>query len=178
MQAVELTDGVVRLRAVTLADVDVWMAGEDAEQIRWFEFPGPAPRQNVEQAIRGWAASWAAGGFVRQWGICEGGDDRVVGGVEVHDLGGHEVNLSYVVFPPARGRGLATRAARLALGYAAADMGAAAAVLRVLEGNAASLGVARRLGAVESGREPSERGGTFVVLRLALRGREGWSSSG
>jgi RimJ/RimL family protein N-acetyltransferase len=95
----------------------------------------------------------------------------------VHDLGGHEVNLSYVVFPPARGRGLATRAARLALGYAAAEMGARATVLRILEGNGASLGVARGLGAVEAGREPSERGGTFVVLRLDLSGWEGRSSS-
>ena len=58
----------------------------------------------------------------------------------------------------------------LALGYAAAEMGARVAILRILEGNEASLGVARRLGAVESGREPSERGGTFVVLRLDLTG--------
>jgi RimJ/RimL family protein N-acetyltransferase len=177
MPAVELTDGVVRLRGVTPDDVDGWMAGEDEEQTRWFEFPGPAPRENVEQAIRGWASSWETGGFVRQWGICEAGRDQVVGGVEVHDLGGQEVNLSYVVFPPARRRGLATRAARLALGYAATGMGARVAVLRVLEGNEASLGVARRLGAVDSGREPSERGGRFVVLRLDLNGWAGRSSS-
>jgi hypothetical protein len=38
----------------------------------------------------------------------------------------------------------------------------------VLDGNTASLGVARKLGAVEVGSEPSDAGGRFIVLRLAL----------
>jgi hypothetical protein len=38
----------------------------------------------------------------------------------------------------------------------------------VLDSNTASLGVARRLGAVEVGREPSDRDGTFVVFRRDL----------
>jgi len=35
-------DDVVVLRTLTLDDVDEWMTGEDAEQIRWFEFPWQA----------------------------------------------------------------------------------------------------------------------------------------
>ena len=49
-----LGDDVVRLRPLSLDDVDEWMAGEDEEQIRVFEFPGPAPRANVVAAIEGW----------------------------------------------------------------------------------------------------------------------------
>jgi len=63
---------------------------------------------------------------------------------------------------------IATRASRLALSYGSHAVGATAAVIKVLEGNAASLGVARALGAVEVGSEPSDAGGRFIVLRLAL----------
>src|SRR4051812_26459488 len=98
------------------------MAGEDAEQIRWFEFPGPAPRANVVEVIRDWGRSWRTGGPVRHWAICNRESDSVLGGVEVRDLGGGEVNLSYVVFPAWRGRGIATRACRLALAHGSDEM--------------------------------------------------------
>ena len=162
-----LSDGTIRLRPLSLDDVDEWMAGEDEEQIRWFEFPGPAPRENVVRAIEAWMESWRNDGPVRQWAVCDR-SGRIAGGVELRDLGAGEVNLSYVVFPPFRGEGLATRAGRLALGYAAATMGATAAVIKVLEGNSASVAVARRLGATQSGTAPSDAGGTFQVYRLAL----------
>ena len=83
-------------------------------------------------------------------------------------LDDREVNLSYVVFPTWRRLGIATRASRLALSYGRHALGATAAVIKVLDGNTASLGVARRLGAVEAGSEPSDAGGRFIVLRLAL----------
>jgi RimJ/RimL family protein N-acetyltransferase len=161
-------DDVVRLRPLTLDDVDEWMAGEDAEQIRWFEFPGPAPRANVVAAIESWIQSWRSRGPVRQWAVCDAMNGDILGGVELRDLGGGDVNLSYVVFPPARRRGIAVRAAHLALTYAADEMHARAVVIKVLEGNTASIGVARRVGAVEVGTEPSDRGGTFVVFRREL----------
>ena len=107
-------------------------------------------------------------GPVRQWAVCDPASGRILGGVEVRDLGDGDVNLSYVVFPFARRRGVATRAAGLALAYTAAEMGAKNAMVKVLAGNAASAGVARGLGAVEVGTEPSDAGGTFVVFRLAL----------
>jgi RimJ/RimL family protein N-acetyltransferase len=94
---------------------------------------------------------------------------EVAGGVEVRDLGNDRVNLSYVIFPPYRRRGLATRASRLALDYAAQALGASCAVIKILEGNEASLGVARNLGAELVGHEPSDAGGRFVVFHLPLR---------
>lgn len=168
MSGVVLNDEVVLLRPLSLADVDEWMAGEDDEQIRWFEFPGPASRANVVSAVENWMASWSVGGPVRHWGVSERTSGTIVGGVEVRDLGGGEVNLSYVVFPAFRGRGIATRAATLALGYAANEMGAETAIVKVLEGNRASFGVVRRLGAVEIGMQPSDAGGSFVVFRCDL----------
>jgi RimJ/RimL family protein N-acetyltransferase len=73
-----------------------------------------------------------------------------------------------VIFPPYRRRGFATRASQLALEYAAQGLGATSAVIKVLDGNAASLGVARSLGAEVVGHEPSDAGGRFVVFRLPL----------
>ena len=50
----DLSDDLIALRPLSLDDVDEWLAGEDAEQIRWFEFPGPATREHVEAAITAW----------------------------------------------------------------------------------------------------------------------------
>ena len=173
MTGPELTDGVVRLRPLTFEDAAEWLAGEDEELIRGFESPRPSTRDDVTRAIERWTESWRTGGPVRQWAICDIAGSPILGGVEIRRLEGSEVNLSYVVFPPARRRGIAVRAARLALDYAAARMGARVAVIKALEGNVASLGVARRLSAVEIGRTPSDAGGTFIVFRLELTGAAG-----
>ncbi len=85
---VVLEGEAVRLRPLSLADVDEWMAGEDDEQIRWFEFPRPARREDVVRAIERWQESWISGGPVRQWAVCERSTGQIAGGVEVRDLGG------------------------------------------------------------------------------------------
>lgn len=163
-----LSDDVVVLRPLTGDDVDEWMAGEDSEQIHWFDFPGPAPRSNVERAIGEWAESWSTGGPVRHWAICDQETGGIVGGVELRDLGDGNVNVSYVVFPAWRRRGIATRACRLALAHAVAAMDCRAAMIKVRKGNAASLAVARKLGATVTGLEVTETGDLSIVLRLDL----------
>lgn len=163
-----LEDEAVVLRPLTLGDVHEWLAGEDDEQIRWFEFPRPASRDDVIAAIERWQESWRSGGPVRHWAVCQRSSNWIAGGVEVRDLGDGEVNLSYVVFPEFRRTGVAMRAARLALCYAAAELEARVAVIKILKGNIPSIGVAQRLGAVPSGTAPSDADGTFLVFRLAL----------
>lgn len=162
------SDDLITLRRLSLDDVDEWLAGEDDEQIRWFEFPRPATRLDVERAITAWKESWRTDGVVRQWGVCLRSTRAIAGGVELRTLGGGEVNLSYVVFPSWRRLGIATRASRLALLYGTHVLGATTAVIKILDGNTASLGVACKLGAVEVGSEPTESGGRFIVLRLSL----------
>ena len=76
-----LVDDGLELRPLVLGDAATWKAGEDEEQIRWFEAPGPAPIENVIAAIRRWRAGWADDGPVRHWGIWS--DDQLVGGVEL-----------------------------------------------------------------------------------------------
>lgn len=161
-------DGTLELRPLTLADAREWLAGEDDDVARWFEFPRRSTEPDVVRAIEQWSESWRLGGPVRYWAICDTATAAIAGGVEVRRLDQHDVNLSYVVFAPWRRRGIATRAAELALGYAATEMHAARAVIKVLEGNAASLAVARHLNAQLAGTMPSDAGGTFLVFHRAL----------
>jgi RimJ/RimL family protein N-acetyltransferase len=141
--AVLLSDDVVVLRRLVPEDAAEWAAGDDAERIDW---PG-----------------LGADGPVRHWAICDQETGRLIGGVK---LGA--VDLSSVVFPAWRRRGMATRACRLALAYAASAMESHVAVVRVLQGDAASIALARRLGAVVTGMEVTAAGTITIVLRLDL----------
>jgi len=55
----------IRLRPVTLADADAWLAGEDEQMARMFELPRRSTRDDVVAAIGNWSAMWRTGGPVR-----------------------------------------------------------------------------------------------------------------
>lgn len=166
MNTTVLEDDMLLLRPPTLADAREWLAGEDDEMARWFEFPRRSTLEDVERAIRRWSESWSMGGPVRCWAICDRGSGAIVGGVELQRLGEDDVNLSYWVAAAWRGRGIATRAAQLALEYAATI--GTRAVLKIVDGNAASVAVAKHLGAELVGTAASDAGGTFLVFHRAL----------
>ena len=159
-------DGFV-LRVLEVADAEAWKAGEDQEQIRWFEAPGPAPMENVVRSIEAWRDGWARGGSVRQWGIWS--EAVLCGGVELRMRDDGRVSASYVVFPPARRRGLASSSLRLAAAWAFRCLGASAVVAVMDELNGASRGVATKAGfAFEAMAEPWEHGESGVMLRYVL----------
>ncbi|HSM65763.1 MAG TPA: GNAT family N-acetyltransferase [Ilumatobacteraceae bacterium] len=122
---------------------------------------------------------WAADGPVRHWGIWS--DDQLVGGVELRMRDDGRANLSYLVFPAARRRGLATRAAQMASTWAFETLGVSAVVAIIDEQNVASRQVAERAGFVLDGRaEPWEYSETGIMLCYLLDGRtlSGLSASG
>jgi RimJ/RimL family protein N-acetyltransferase/predicted GNAT family acetyltransferase len=160
-------DGIF-LRPLRQADATTHHAGEDDVQLRGFEFPGPASLARVEAAIAEWRWSWAARGPVRNFGIWSAATGGLVGNVEVRVLDGHDVNLSYLVFPEWRRRGVATRAARLALEYGRTQLGARRARIEVLAENTASLGVVRRLGARSTGAVQRPTGSRYLTFSLDL----------
>jgi RimJ/RimL family protein N-acetyltransferase len=158
-------DGFV-LRAVELSDAEAWKQGEDAEQIRWFEAPGPAPMENIVAAIERWQHGWR-GGPVRHWGIWV--DGQLGGGVELRVREDGIANISYVVFPFARRRGVASGAARLASSWALSNLGVPAVVAVIDELNTASRAVAERAGfRLDGNAEPWEYGETGTMLRYIL----------
>jgi RimJ/RimL family protein N-acetyltransferase len=166
-----LSDGVVTLAPLAVADAAEWLAGEDSEALRWFEAPGPASIASTERFIRSCQDSWAVMGGHRHWGIRSAESNALLGGVDLRTLGIEEVNLSYVVFPPFRQLGFALRACRLVLRYGAESMGAQTAVIKMLPGNVASRNLALRLGAEFVGHAPSDGGSTFHVFKLSLWSR-------
>jgi ribosomal-protein-alanine N-acetyltransferase len=162
-----LTDGVVTLRAHTPADVDgLVLLADDLETRRWTAIPepyGPADaRRWVEQTV---PAGWRDGTAAR-WVVEEAG--RFAGQVDVHLDRPPFVGFGLV--PAARGRGLMSRALRLASRWAFGQ-----AELPVLHwwaevGNLASWRVAHACGFTFEG-----------TRRLALRRRDrlvdGWFGS-
>ena len=160
-------DGIV-LRPLTLDDAPEHLAGQDDMEIAAFEFPRASVIDDVVAAITRWQDSWAHRGPVRNFGIWDDASGALVGNVELRRVNEGVVNLSYMVFPDFRRQGIATGAARVALAYAAAEMAAKTATIKVLDWNEASLAVARAVGGREVGREPSEAGGVFIVFEAAL----------
>lgn len=168
MYGVTLTDGVVTLKPLVEGDASVWLAGEDEEQLKWFEAPRPAQLSDVDRFIASCQESWRTMGSHRHWGIRRVNSEPLIGGVDVRLLENGDVNLSYVVFPDFRRRGFARRASVQALDYASTEMGSTTAVIKMLPENVSSKNLALCLGATYFGQAPSDAGKIFEVYKLAI----------
>jgi RimJ/RimL family protein N-acetyltransferase len=86
---------------------------------------------------------------------------------------GRQGALGYWLVPAARGRGLATAAARLLCAWGFAELGLERIELAIVRGNDASIRVAERLGARrEDGRRGGDAPGGRKLLTYALRPTE------
>lgn len=153
-----LNDGVVTLRCLRPEDVAAVLAGEDDEQVRWLNEGHRSEPGRLAAFIARNAQEWDDRGPRRHLGIADAATGELAGTVEAHlalpDLPPGAVNVSYAVFPRWRGRGYAARAVRLLVAWLAEQTDAHTVVLRIDAGNAASLRVARDLGAVAQGSGP------------------------
>ncbi len=100
--------------------------------------------------------------------------DEVLASVAVQDIREDEGTgeIGYWVAAHARGRGIATRAVRLATGWALGELGLKTLEIMTHEDNAASQGVARAAGYVETGEKhvPPREGlppGRYLVFTPA-----------
>ncbi len=147
-----LTDGVVMLNAFTLDDAAAHLAGEDEEQARRFGwYPARSTLESVRAAILRWQEAWRSGGPTRAFAAREAATGTLVGGCELRRKDDQIAHMSYWVFPPYRGRGFASRAARLVCAFAFGELGVERVELYVEADNLASRGVARKAGFVEEG---------------------------
>ncbi|MEV6412003.1 GNAT family protein [Kribbella sp. NPDC051718] len=162
-----LTGQRVTLRVLTMDDVDAWLSGDDEEQQRWFEAPGPAPRENVVRLVEESRNAWATSGPKRHWAIWMG--DVLAGGIDIADRGQGSAYLSYVVFPAARRQGVAAEAILLVTTWAFATWPITRAVAVIDELNTASRSTAERAGFhFEAVADPSEYGESGKMLRYVL----------
>lgn len=139
-----LRDGELVLRPWTLEDSEATRVMHDAEIARWFDFPAIEP---FADAHRGWiartAAEWAERSritFLVEW------RGRAAGTVDVR-LQEHRVGvLSWALYAPFRGQGLASRALRLLVEWAFDTLDLERVEAHVNPDNRASLRTALRAG--------------------------------
>lgn len=115
----ELSDGVVILDGYALGDVAAHVAGEDEEQARRFGwYPRRSTAEGVRSAMRRWKRDWILNGPTRAFAMREASSRELAGGCQLRLREKRMAELSYWTFPQARGKGYATRAARLACSFA------------------------------------------------------------
>lgn len=162
-----LTDGVVTLRAHLPDDVDGLVAmAADLETVRWTSIPVPYERRHAEQWVdKAAPAGWRDGSGFR-WAMDV--QDRFAGNVDVRT--GPPADIGFATAPWARGRGITTRAVRLAVGWAFETAGLPVVHWSANAGNLASWRVAHACGFTFHGERP---------LSLAPRGVpvDGWFAS-
>jgi RimJ/RimL family protein N-acetyltransferase len=151
---VVLSDGVITLRCLELADAAAHLAGEDEDQVRWLNEGHRSVPERRDAWIRNNRQEWIEGGPRRHFGIRDAAGDALVGNAEANlalpELAPGEVNITYAVFPEWRGRGLAARAVGLLCTWLSAATDARIAVIRVHRRNEHSHGVALTAGFVRS----------------------------
>ena len=165
-----LTDGVITLRAHRPPDVDALVAiCQDPAIPRWTRVPQPYTRADAEGWIAGVELDLAAGTAINWLAVDE--DDEVLASIAVQDIRRAEGvgEIGYWVAAHARGRGVATRAVRLASDWALGELGLNTIEIMTHEDNAASQGVARAAGYAETGERqvPPPEGlppGRYVVF--------------
>ena len=150
---VDRSDGVLILTPFEPGDAQaVLEADRDAEHRRRFEIPADfVPSiEHAERVVERWSRDFEAGtsyAFAARH-LASG---ELVGGCEVRRLGDATGNLSYWTYPAHRGQGYATRAARIAVAFAYAELDLRRIELVTDLDNAASRRIASTLGFVERG---------------------------
>lgn len=174
------TDGVVTIRRLTTDDLDADLEAKDDEQIDWLWLPGQretwtamSPEEQRTHALRGLRAVHESFGAGPKWCFAvDAPDAPYVAYVDADLANGHvpagDANISYSAHPSYRGRGYTSRGVRLVTRFLLDHTGARAAHVIVDRENAASLRVARSVGAAETERWENEHGRTMIRHVLAL----------
>jgi len=172
MTGVQLTDGVILLRPMTPADAATHLAGEDEPTARFLS-GGRSTIETVTAWIERCRLSWETNGPVRAFGIREKATGDLVGMVEANlaaaDYRDSVTNISYGLYPAARGRGYATRAVRLVVRYLVEKTAANIAVIQTHPENSASARVALRAAFRPLGDRIASDGDRMVVFAVGLR---------
>lgn len=169
-----LTDGVVTLRAHRDGDVDAMVQMcRDEQMQRWTSVPSDYTRSHAQGFVREvMAVGWEQRGH-RGWAIeatDDAGVDRFAGNVDVR--GTPIADIGYALHPWARGRGLMTRAIRLATQWCFQEGGVEIVHWRAHVSNVASLRTAWATGFDLHGTTPGllfERGVVLDAWTGSLR---------
>jgi RimJ/RimL family protein N-acetyltransferase/ADP-ribose pyrophosphatase YjhB (NUDIX family) len=149
-----LTDGVVSLAPYTESDIEPHVAGEDGEMLFWHGQPHPSDVEGMREVIERWRRERETGTRLT---FAIHADGTTVGGAELQPRG-ETAMLSWWLYTGHRGRGYATRAARLLTDHAFTDLGVRRVEAQVDPRNVASHRVATRAGLRKEGLRRLEPG--------------------
>lgn len=160
-----LTTERLVLRPVTAQDHAVLLAHWALPDVRRFLFDGePLSAAEVTETIEDSTRDFHEGGY-GIWLI----QDRtgLVGTIGLRPLEDLGLEIFYSLAPGSWGKGYATEAARAVVELALVDLGLPEVLAEVDEGNAASVGVVRRLGMTPFGVMPGVLGAMTRYRRTA-----------
>jgi len=159
-ESLTLRDAELELRRLSVSDrAAILAACDDPEIVRWTALPDPFTPAEVDRYLRDADVRWQDG-TVAELSVVR--DGLMIGAVHLAFHEDWRASVAYWLARDARGRGLATRAVRLLVGWA---FDATPELVRIelwsIVGNDASDAVARRAGFVEEG---------ILRSRLPVRG--------
>jgi len=178
---VTYADGVVSIRRQRVEDIDAHLAGIDDEEIDWLWEPGSrnhwealTPGEQRARSLVYLGGVHEAFGSGPKWTFSvDGADAEYIAYIDCDLANDHvpagQANISYTCHPAYRGQGNVSRAVRLITRFLGEHTGAAEAHVIVDEQNAASLRVARAVGAAETERFRNEHGRTMIRHVLPVR---------
>lgn len=153
------TDSTITLRPLSHDDAADQLAGEDAELVRWLYGDESTPA-TVHRYITRSRECWAAGGPTFTFGIRTLRENALVGTIEVQldkeFLAAGQANIAYGLYPKWRGKGLATRAVRLAVTFLRRNTDVVEVLILTSIRNPASAAVAARAGFRRAGQLDDE----------------------
>jgi len=154
-----LTDGTIVLRLRRAGDVLlISAASRDPETVRRLEDEPMTPEREATSVART-EEQWRSG-TAAPFVIADAADDRALGLVNLQF--GEDATLAVSVFPQERGRGIASRALRLAAAWGLRELGLRRVVAEAAADNAASIRAIEKAGFRREGlREDQVR---FVLL--------------
>lgn len=163
------SDIKVALRPFQLTDAEEHLAGEDDEQVKWLS-GGVSTLEGVKNWILRNQKYWEEEGPIFNFAITDKHNKTLLGMVEANsnysDLEGLEkddVNISYGLYPHARGKGYAIAAVLLMVDFLK-EKGFRRAVIRVNPENKNSLQVPKRCGFSEHREIITKNGDTLKVF--------------
>lgn len=170
MQNIELTDGVIKLRPFRFEDAEAHLAGEDEEQVKWVS-GGKSTLETVQKWIKENQEYWQASGTKFNFAIESNEENKLVGMVEantdsssIEGLQDGDANISYSLYPEARGKGYVTHAVALVADFLK-EKGLKRAVIRVNPQNEASFNVPKRSGFQEIGAINTKEGKLTIFIK-------------
>lgn len=149
-----IEDPLVRLRRVRGDDLERIVSGaNDPLNQEWIrKLDNPYTPAQAESYLAGYEEGMASGVAVH-WAMADPSSDDFLGTMSILRIARPQGEVGYWSHPQARGRGLVTQAARLAIAHAFTDLGLERLCLYAATDNTASWAIAQRCGFTRVGTE-------------------------